>query len=112
MAENTGWKEIAECSIAGYDARVFANPDDFILIAMYEQGKNSGVAFEVNKVFSSPEDFAAALKEVGDRQVEIYFLSSSSEPDYEIGDYSDKIRNTNPSLIPPLIESVSIDLNI
>src|SRR3989338_4292657 len=56
MAENTGWKEIAECSIAGYDARVFANPDDFILIAMYEQGKNSGVAFEVNKVFSSPED--------------------------------------------------------
>ncbi len=56
MAENTRWKEIAELSIAGHDAKVFANPDDFILLAMYGRGKNSGVAFEVNKVFSGKDD--------------------------------------------------------
>ncbi|MBI2530425.1 MAG: hypothetical protein HYW05_04765 [Candidatus Diapherotrites archaeon] len=59
MDENTRWKEIAGLSIAGHNAKVFAGADDFLLVAIYEPGKNSGVAFEVSRVFCSAEGLHA-----------------------------------------------------
>src|SRR3989338_9024609 len=59
MAENARWKGIAELSIAGHEARVFAGADDFLLVAVYEPGRASGAAFEVSRVFCSAEDLHA-----------------------------------------------------
>ena len=59
MAENARWKGIAELSIAGHEARVFAGADDFLLVAIYEQGRTSGAAFEVSRVFCSAESLHA-----------------------------------------------------
>lgn len=63
-------------------------------------------------IFSNSKDFAQALIANKADKNHIYFLSANGEPNYEIYNYSDKIRSTNYDFIAPLVESLNLEFRI
>ena len=63
-------------------------------------------------VFMSEEDFTEALKENFANKEQIYFLASEAEPDYQVFDYSDKIRSIPFDRLSPNLKKLVGELKL